>query len=186
MGLERLGQRSADNLLAGIAASKDRGLARLLNALSIRHVGNRVAQILAARFRTMDALLAASEEELSHTNEIGEIIAHSVYTSLHSPFMQKTIAGLRSHGLRMEADMPDTTGDRKLEGKTIVVTGSLVKYGRDEINELIARHGGRAASSVSKKTDYVVAGEKAGSKLDKAKELGVKVLTEDDFEKLLA
>ena len=185
--LERMGRKSAENLLEGLAASKDRGLARLLNALSIRHVGNRVAAVLADRFRTIDALLAADEEELSKTNEIGDIIAKSVHDFLHSDFGVKAIDDLRAQGIAMEAtSVPAAAGgERKLEGKTLVVTGSLVKYTRDQIEELISQHGGRAASSISKKTDYLIAGEKAGSKMEKAKKLGVKVLSESDFEKLI-
>ena len=182
--LERMGRKSAENLLAGIEASKDRGLARLLNALSIRHVGNRVAGVLAERFRTIDALLAADIDALSNTREIGPVIAKSVYDFLHSDFGAKAIDDLRAQGVHMESTAA-AAGARTLEGKTLVVTGTLVKYGRDEINELIAQHGGHAASSVSKKTDYVVAGEKAGSKLEKARQLGVKVLSEEKFERLI-
>jgi DNA ligase (NAD+) len=185
--LERMGRKSAENVLAGIEASKGRGLARLLNALSIRHVGNRVATVLAERFRTMDDLLAADEEELSKTNEIGTIIAKSVYEFLHSDFGVKVIDDLRSLDVAMKSTTVAAPGGaRKLEGKTLVVTGTLAKFTRDEIEELISRHGGHAASSVSKKTDYLIAGEKAGSKLEKAKELGVKVLSEEEFEKLIA
>jgi DNA ligase (NAD+) len=183
--LERMGQKSSENLLAGIAASKDRGLARLLNALSIRHVGARVASVLAEAFGSMDALEAASEEQLSHVNEIGPIIAKSVYEYLHSDFGRKTIKDLSSVGVKLEAPRAAARAVRTLEGKTLVVTGTLVKYSRDQINELITQHGGHAASSVSKKTDYVVAGESAGSKLAKAQELGVPILTEDQFEELL-
>jgi DNA ligase (NAD+) len=182
--LERMGRKSAENLLAGIEASKDRGLTRLLNALSIRHVGNRVAGVLAERFRTIDALLAADIDALSNTREIGPVIAKSVYDFLHSDFGAKAIDDLRAQGVHMESTAA-AAGARTLEGKTLVVTGTLVKYGRDEINELIAQHGGHAASSVSKKTDYVVAGEKAGSKLEKARQLGVKVLSEEEFERLI-
>jgi DNA ligase (NAD+) len=182
--LERMGRKSSENLLAGIAASKDRGLARLLAALSIRHVGTRVAAVLAQRFRTMDALRAATADELSSTNEIGPIIAQSVYDYLHSRFGSQTIDDLAELGVKMKG--ASTAGaSRKLEGKTLVVTGTLVKYTRDRINELIAQHGGHAAGSVSKKTDYVVAGENAGSKLTKAQELGISVLSEDQFEALL-
>ena len=185
--LERMGRKSAENLLAGIEASKDRGLARLLNALSIRHVGNRVASVLAERFRTIDALMAADIDQLSGTSEIGPVIAKSVYDFLHADFGRKTIDALRFQGVNMGAASAAVVAAeaRKLEGKTLVVTGALAKYSRDEINDLIAQHGGHAASSVSKKTDYVVAGEKAGSKLDKARELGVKVLSEEEFEKLI-
>ena len=184
-GLERMGKKSAENLLAGIEASRERGLARLLAALSIRHVGTRVAGVLAKEFGTIDALLAADAERISQINEIGPIIAESVYRYLHDEFGAKTIDDLRRLGVHMEAAGAAVEGELVLEGKTLVVTGTLTKYTRDEIQELITQHGGRAASSVSKKTDYVVAGEKAGSKLAKAKQLGVPVITEDQFEALL-
>jgi DNA ligase (NAD+) len=184
LNLERMGRKSLDNLLEGIEASKKRGLARLLNALSIRHVGARVASVLAEHFGTMDALVKASEEELSEINEIGPIIAHSVYDFLHSKFGQETIADLKSQGVVMKSTAPARGKRRALEGKTIVVTGTLEKYTRDEIEELITQHGGHAASSVSKKTDYVLAGENAGSKLDKARQLGVKVINEREFDEL--
>jgi len=184
--LERMGKRSSENLLAGIEASKDRGLARLLNALSIRHVGTNVARVLAEYFGTMEALRNASVEQISEINEIGPVIAQSVCEFLASEFGRETIDDLAALGVGME--VPQVAGQERsqiLAGKTLVVTGTLVKYSRDEINELIVRHGGKAASSVSSKTDYVVAGEKAGSKLAKAESLGVKVLTEDEFEGLL-
>jgi DNA ligase (NAD+) len=184
LNLERMGRKSVDNLLDGIEASKGRGLARLLNALAIRHVGARVAALLAERFGSMDALMAASIEQLSETNDIGPIIAKSVYDFLHGKFGMETIEDLKGVGVKMKS-AARAGGSRALEGKTLVVTGTLQKYGRDEIEELIARHGGHAASSVSKNTDYLVAGEKAGSKLAKAKELGVKVITEEQFEAIL-
>lgn len=183
--LERMGKRSSEKLLAGIEASKDRGLARLLNALSIRHVGARVATVLADRFGSIDALLEADVDTLSSTNEIGPIIAASVHRYLHSDYGQETINDLRSVGVVMESARPAGPVSRKLEGKTLVVTGTLKNYSRDEIEELIARHGGRAASSVSKKTDYLVVGADAGSKLDKARQLGVPILSETEFEALL-
>lgn len=183
--LERMGRKSAEKLLAGVAASKDRGLARLLAALSIRHVGTRIAAVLAEQFRSMETLRAASVEEIGSVNEIGPIIAQSVYDFLHSDFGAQTIDDLASLDVNMEAAGTAPAGGRRLEGKTLVVTGTLTRYSRDEINELITRHGGRAASSVSKKTDYVVAGETAGSKLDKARELGVAVLDEEAFERLI-
>ncbi len=185
LNLERMGRKSADNLLEGIEASKGRGLARLLNALSMRHVGARVATVLAEHFGLMDDLMAAREEELSEVNEIGPIIAESVYSFLHSPFGKETISDLKSLGVKMKSTAPARGKRRALEGKTIVVTGTLKNYSRDQIEELISQHGGHAASSVSKKTDYVVAGENAGSKLDKAKQLGVSVITENEFELLI-
>jgi DNA ligase (NAD+) len=161
-------------------------LARLLNALSIRHVGNRVAAILAEHFGSMEALESASSEELSDVMEIGPVIAKSVYDFLHSDFGRHTIQDLKQQGVDMTAPKKARpTADGALSGKTFVVTGTLEKYKREEIQELITQHGGRAASSVSKKTDYVVAGKEAGSKLDKAQQLGIKVLSEAEFEELL-
>ncbi|MCA9248327.1 MAG: NAD-dependent DNA ligase LigA [Planctomycetales bacterium] len=185
--LERMGAKSAENLISAIQASKNRGLERLLAALSIRHVGTRVAMLLARHFGTIDALHSASVESLGDVDEIGPIIAESVYQFLHSDFGQHVIDDLRSEGVSMEALERDTaSGQGVLAGKTLVVTGTLSKYTRDEIQALISQHGGRASSSVSKNTDYLVAGEKAGSKLAKANQLGVQVLNEDEFVQLLA
>ncbi len=184
MTLERMGERSSEKLVQSIQSSKDRGLARLLNALSIRHVGNRVSAILASRYASMDELQAASIEELSNIHEIGEVIAQSVYDFLHSEAGERTIERLKEVGVSMQATERPHAG-QSLSGKTLVVTGKLTKYTRDQIHELIAAHGGHAASSVSSKTDYLVAGEEAGSKLAKAQKLNVKILTEDEFEKLL-
>lgn len=182
--LERMGRKSAEKLLAGIEKSKSRGLARLLNALSIRHVGARVAAVLAENFGSIAALQEADTEELAETMEIGPVIAASVHAFLQSEAGRGTIADLASVGVDMTAPLkPQAAGP--LAGKTVVVTGTLAHYSREEIQELIVRHGGRSAASVSKKTDFVVAGEKAGSKLDKARELGVKVLSEEEFDSLL-
>lgn len=185
--LERMGKKSADNLLEGIQASKSRGLARLLNALAIRHVGQRVAQILAQHFGSMEALEAASLESLSEVEGVGPIIAQSVFDYLHSDYGSQTIADLRSQGIDMKSPKKALPpGGGKLSGKTIVVTGTLQKYSREEIKELIEKHGGKASSSVSKKTDFVLAGEEAGSKLTKAQELGVKVIGEEEFDGLIS
>jgi DNA ligase (NAD+) len=184
--LERMGEKSSENLLAGISESKDRGLGRLLNALSIRFVGQRVASVLAEHFADIDALQAASVEELSDIHEIGSVIAGSVYEFLHSEYGEATIRDLRDAGVRMTSDAnPATAGPGPLAGKTLVVTGTLSQYTRDEIHAIIERAGGRASSSVSKKTDFLVAGEKAGSKLTKAQKLGVSVITESEFEQLV-
>jgi DNA ligase (NAD+) len=182
--LERMGKKSSENLLAGIAASKGRGLTRLLNALAIRHVGARVAAVLAGHFGSMEAIGSASVEELTEVNEIGPIIARSVHDWLKGDFGRRSIADLASLGIDMTAPR-QTAPDGRLAGKTIVVTGTLVHFKRDEIEQLIEGHGGRAAGSVSAKTDFVVAGEKAGSKLAKAQELGIKVLSEDQFRALV-
>jgi len=178
-----MGRKSAENLLAGIEASKSRGLARLLNGLSIRHVGQRVAQVLAEHFGTMEALEAAGEEQLAQVNEIGGVIAKSVFDFVHSEHGRDTIADLRALGIDMTAPKKATpAAGGPLAGKTIVITGTLKNYTREEIQDKIATLGGRVASSVSKKTDFVLAGEVAGSKLDKATKLGVKVMGEEEFE----
>jgi DNA ligase (NAD+) len=184
--LPRMGETSATRVLEGIEESKTRGLERFLNALSIRHVGARVAQLLAKRFGSMQNLIGASAEEIADVPEMGDIIAKSVYEFLHGSYGKTTVEQLREAGVLMEATEPAVPpAGNQLEGKSIVVTGTLHKYSRDEIHELIQSHGGRASSSVSKKTDYVVAGEKAGSKLAKAKKLGIHVLSEDEFESLI-
>jgi DNA ligase (NAD+) len=187
--LERMGRKSAENLVTQIAASKTRGLARLLNALSIRHVGARVANLLADEFGDMSRLQSASVEQLSQINEIGPNIAHSVFGYLHSPTGQAMIEDLRASGVQMAAPEKErgipSAEAQPLTGKTIVVTGTLQHYKREEIEELITRLGGRAATSVSKKTDFVVAGAEAGSKLAKANELGIRVLSESEFQNLV-
>jgi DNA ligase (NAD+) len=185
--LERMGEKSAQGLLDGLAASKGRGLARLLNALSIRHVGGRVASVLAEHFHDLDQLRQATVEQLSDIPEIGPIIARSVYDFLRSDSGRDVVDDLQQLGVQTESLSAaiGSTGQRTLQDKTLVVTGTLQHYTRDEISQLIESLGGRAASSVSKKTDYVVAGEKAGSKLAKAQKLGVPVLTEDEFRALI-
>lgn len=190
VNLERMGDKSVENLLSGIEASKKQPLWRLLTALNIRHVGQRTAQILAERFGSLDEIAAQSVESLSEVNEIGPVIAASIHHYFHSAIGRKIVEELREAGLNFgskaeakAAARSQTSG--KLAGKTLVVTGTLTRFTREEIQEFIHRHGGRAASSVSKKTDYVVAGEAAGSKLAKAQELGVKVLSEDEFLKLV-
>jgi len=186
VALERMGEKSAQNLVANIAASKTRGLARVLNALSIRHVGVRVAAVLAGHFGSMDAMRAASEQELSGVEEVGPVIAASVYRFLHSERGERAIERLRSAGLDMTAPLTPQAVAGALAGKTLVVTGTLQRYTREQAEQLIAQHGGRAGKSVSKKTDYLVAGADAGSKLAKAQQLGVPVVDEQQFERLIA
>jgi DNA ligase (NAD+) len=186
--LDRMGKKSAQKLLANIETSKSRGLVRLLNALSIRHVGARVAAALAGHYGSMDALLAATEEELSEVEEVGPVIAASVHAFLHSEQGESAVARLRAAGLDMTAPIKIAATSATagaLSGKTLVVTGTLENYSREEIEELIERHGGRAGSSVSKKTDFLVVGADAGSKLAKAEKLGVAILSETEFEQLL-
>ena len=186
MSLDRMGKKSSQNLLDGIAASKMRGLTRVLNALSIRHVGITVARSLAEHFTTMDKLREADIEEIAAIDEIGPTIADSVFQFLRDPLGELTIAGLAEAGVLMEHEFAAVEGTPTMfEGKTIVVTGKLERFTRDQIQDLIRQHGGKAASSISKQTDFLVAGENAGSKLDKARQLGVDVLSEEQFSEVI-
>jgi len=177
--------KSPVNLVTAIRESKNRGLARLLNALSIRHVGAETAEILAKEFKNIDALGRASVEELSQINMIGPIVAESVAGYFAGENGRHIIDELREAGVSMSVNVTEEAAKEATEqiftGKTAVVTGKLVRFKRDEIEQLIKRLGGHATSSVSKKTDFLITGEDAGSKLDKARELGVKVITEDEF-----
>jgi DNA ligase (NAD+) len=185
--LERMGEKSADNLLQQIEASKNRGLSRVLAGLGIRMVGESVAELLAQEFGNIDELEKASTERLAQIEGIGPERADSIHQFFQSKAGKKLIEDLRSLGVKLTEDKkPKPKGGSDLKGKTFVVTGTLQKYSREEIEDMIKQHGGKAAGSVSKKTDYVVAGDKAGSKLEKARELGVMVLSEKEFEKLIA
>jgi DNA ligase (NAD+) len=179
--LERVGDLSAQNLLDGIAASKDRGLARLLSGLSIPNVGESMAALLAQAFPSMDLLLAASREALAGVAGFGPARAESVFNFFHAPEGEKLVADLRLAGLRMTEEIRKPAGG-PLAGKTVVVTGTLKNYKRNEIEAKISSLGGKAGSSVSKKTDLVIVGADAGSKAEKAKSLGVRIMTEDEFE----
>ncbi len=184
--LERMGKKSAQNLLDGIAASKSRGLSRLLASLAIPMVGESMAELLTAEFPNIDDLLAASKERIAKIKGFGPNRAEGVHDFLHSTDGEKLIKELRALGVKLTEDAKAAAaGNASLAGKTFVVTGTLKKYGREDIEALIKSLGGKSAGSVSGKTDFVVAGEKAGSKLDKAKQLGVKVLTEEEFEKMI-
>jgi len=185
MKLERMGKKSAENLIQGIQASKQRGLSRVLNAITIRHVGQRVATVLARRFGSAEKLMLATEDELSGTEEIGPIIAKSVFDYCRSEEGRQIFEQLANAGVLLTTSQEDSVDHSGVfAGKTLVVTGTLEHYSRDEIERLIGKLGGKASGSVSKKTDYLVAGQAAGSKLEKAKELGVKVLSEEEFRAL--
>jgi DNA ligase (NAD+) len=179
-GLERLADKSAQNLHRAIEASKGRGLTRLLNALGIRMVGERAAQLLASRFGTMERLLAATEAEINDIYGIGPQIAQAVTGFLAEPRNRATIERLAAAGVAMREE-GHTEGPRPLDGKTLVLTGGLATLSRDQAKDLIIRLGGRVSGSVSKKTDYVIVGEDAGSKADDAKRLGVATLDEAAF-----
>lgn len=187
--LERMGEKSAQNLLDGLEASKQRGLGRLLAGLAIEHVGDSVADLLAQEFGSIDALQEASAERLAQINGIGPVLAETIHAYFQNPAGRKIIEELRASGLKMTEDARPApaanAGGADLSGKTIVVTGTLKNYEREEIEALIRKLGGKPAGSVSKNTSFVVAGEKAGSKLSKAEALGVKVLTEDEFDQLI-
>jgi len=186
MELERMGKKSAEKLVANIGASKSRGLARLLNALCIRHVGARVATTLAEHFGSMDDLQAASEEDLSNVEEVGPVIAESVHSFLHSERGERAVQKLKNADLDMTSPKKAAlAGGGSLAGLTIVVTGTLANFKREEIEAMIVDNGGRAGSSISKKTDYLVAGENAGTKLDKATKLGVRIISQAEFERLI-
>lgn len=188
-GLERMGQKTETNILEGIEESKKIPFDRVLYALGIRYVGDTVARKLARHFHSVDALMAASREDLQNAPETGEKIAESVYNWFRESSNQILIKRLKDAGVQLklaEEDIPQQLGEQ-LKGKTLVVTGSFKKHSRDELKALIEQHGGKNGSSVSRKTDYLVAGEDSGpSKLEKAREMGVKVITEDELEKLLS
>ena len=182
--LERMGEQSSRNLLDGIAASKSRGLARLLTGLGLRHVGENVADVLARKFISMKAFSQANEEELATIEGIGPERAASIRGWFANTTNQELIESLEKAGIKMDESVSTVVASSALAGKSIVVTGTLVKYGREEIERRLRDLGAKASGSVSKKTDYLLAGEKAGSKLEKARELGVRIITEEEFEKL--
>lgn len=182
-GLERMGEKSAANAVAAIDASRSRGLERLLYALGIRQVGQKAGKVLAAHFGTFDAFAAATEEELTAIDDIGGITAAYIRDWLASPQSQHLIGRLRQAGVSMEAAQK-AAGDQ-FKGMTFVLTGALERFTREEAAALIEARGGKASGSVSKKTTYVVAGENAGSKLRKANELNIPVLTEEEFAGML-
>ena len=184
--LERMGEKSAQALVTQIAASRSRGLVRVLNALGIRHVGPRVASLLCTRFPSLDQLRAASAEELSAVEDIGPVIAASVHEWLGSGYGKRVLLGLEQAGVALDVPESERVAEGPLTGKTLVVTGTLAGFSRQEAEEAIRKAGGRASGSVSKKTDYVVAGDEAGSKLEKATKLGVKVIDVNEFRAILA
>lgn len=178
--LDRMGRRSAKKLLEAIEKSKQQPLSRLLYAFGIRQVGQKAAGLLARQFGSMDRLQEATREELCAIPDIGEITAESLCRWLESAQSRHLIARLREAGVNMT--QPDEQLSHRLEGRTFVITGTLEKRSRQEMTQFIQQHGGKVSGSVSKRTDYLVAGEDAGSKLQKARELGVPVLTEGELE----
>lgn len=183
--LERMGTKSAQNLIAGLEASKQRPLDRFLTGLTIRHVGTRVGEVLAERFRSLEALREAPLAELEATPEIGPVVAASVYDFFHDPDNVLLIDDLIAVGIK-PAPPPrvERKGDLPFAGKTFVITGTLPKRTRPEAEALIKLHGGKVTGSVSKSTSYVLAGADPGSKLDKARQLNIEIIDEEGLEKL--
>ncbi len=182
-GLERMGKKSAQNAVQAIDGSRGRGLERLMYALGIRQVGQKAGKVLAQKFGNMDALLQATEEELTAIDDVGPITAAYIRAWVENPQSMHLISRLKQAGVSMDAaEAP--VGDQ-FAGKTFVLTGTLSRFTRDEASAMIEARGGKTSSSVSKKTTFVVAGSNPGSKLDKATTLNVPVLTEEEFASML-
>lgn len=176
---ERLGKKSADNLKKAIEKSKENDLGKLIFALGIRHIGQKAAKLLADRFSDMDGIISASKEEILSIEGYGDIMAESVTDFFSHPQAVELINDLKAAGVNMRSEKKVI--DNRFEGKTFVLTGTLSRFTRTQASEVIETYGGKTSSSVSKKTDYVLAGEAAGSKLQKAQDLGVKIISEDEF-----
>jgi len=182
-GLERMADKSAANVINAIEESKTRPLWRLIAALGIRHIGGQSAQILAEHFGSLGALVAAGEGELAEIDQIGPTMAKSIFEYFHNPENRSVIEELLAAGVKPE--QPRKLRSDKLAGKTIVITGTLENFSRQQAEQAIRRAGGKSSSSVSKKTDFVLAGENPGSKLDKAEKLGIQVIDEKQFMKMI-
>ena len=182
-GLEGLGQKSADNLLSALEKSKENDLYRVIYGLGIRHIGEKAAKLLAQRFETMEAVLAATAEDIASIDGFGAVMAQSVVSFFALDPSRELVARLRQAGVNMQSKT--TRKDDRFAGKTFVLTGTLPTMTRGEASALIEEYGGKTSGSVSKKTDYVLAGEEAGSKLIKAQQLGITILTEEQFRNLL-
>lgn len=185
LGLERFAEKSADNLLAALEESKQRPLARLVFGLGARDVGEQTAKLLVQRFHTMERIQGASLEDLQAIPGLGPVVSASVYDFFAEPHNREVIEKLRKAGLKMEEEV-QAVAEGPFTGQTFVFTGRLERVARPDAEALAVRLGGKASGSVSKKTNYVVAGAEAGSKLEKAQQLGVKVLTEDEFLEMVA
>lgn len=181
--LDRMGKKSAENLIRAIANSRSNDLSRLIYGLGIRQVGEKAAKVLALHFKTFDALSAATVEELTEINDVGAVTAQCIVEYLAQPQARDLIRRLREAGVNMKSTTELV--DQRFSGMTFVLTGTLTQFDRKMAEDLIEKRGGKAAGSVSKKTTYVVAGEAAGSKLQKAQELGIPVLTEEEFARML-
>ncbi|MBC7342100.1 MAG: NAD-dependent DNA ligase LigA [Clostridia bacterium] len=183
--LERMGPQSSKNLLAAIERSKQNSLAQLIFALGIMHVGERAAAVLSRHYHSLDELMAAKVEDLTKLPDVGPKIAESIVSFFEVPGNRQVIAKLKAAGVDPRSEVEGGQAQGKLAGKTFVLTGTLERFSRSEAEKLIESQGGKATSSVSKKTDYVVVGANPGSKYDRALQLGVKILSEEEFLKLV-
>ena len=182
--MERMGAVLAKKLLKSIETSKNRSLSRLLFALGIRHVGEHTAKLLARRFGSLNALTKTDLEQLKQIHEVGDKVADSIVDYFKDPVQRHLLDKLQEYGLSLNEEAAVQQGGM-MTNKTFVFTGALSLFTRQEAKQQVEHVGGRAAGSVSKKTDYVVAGPGAGSKLDRARELGIKVLTEEEYLELM-
>jgi len=183
--LERMGKKSVENMLNSIDRSRQNNIDRLIYGFGIRNIGLRAAQLLAENFESIDALAKAEVDDIVKINEFGEISANSVVNFFRQEQTKDTIEKLRNAGVNLVSSGKKQIKDNRFEGLTFVLTGTLPTYSRSEASEIIASFGGKTSGSVSKKTDYVLAGEDAGSKLDKARQLGIKVIDEEEFKKMI-
>jgi DNA ligase (NAD+) len=186
VALERMGEKSAQNLLENLDKSKHTTLQRFLYGLGIRHVGESTAKDLAKHFGKLDAIMDASVEQLLEVPDVGPVVAESIHTFFEQPHNREVVEQLRACGVTWQEGEPARRESLALAGKTVVLTGTLPTLTRDDAKDMLEAAGAKVAGSVSKKTDYVVAGAEAGSKLEKARELGVPVLDEDGLRALLA
>jgi DNA ligase (NAD+) len=185
LSLERMGEKSTDNVLNEINRSREAELYRVIYALGIPYVGERKAQVLADHFGSLDEIMNAGFETLQEVEEVGPKIAETITVFFSEPRNRELVERLREAGLRFTQPKKRSTAPQKLAGLTFVLTGTLEHYSREQAAELIEQAGGKVTGSVSKKTNYVLAGSEPGSKLEKAHSLGVPVITEADFEKLI-
>ncbi len=183
--LDRMAEKSAQNVLAALEKSKHTTLPRFLYGLGIRHAGEATAKDLARHFGKLDAIMDATVEQLLEVPDVGPVVAESIHTFFQQAHNREVVEQLRACGLTWEEGEPAARAPKPLAGKTIVLTGTLPTMSRDEAKDLLEAAGAKVAGSVSKKTDYVVAGAEAGSKLEKARELGVAVLDEEGLKGLL-
>ena len=182
--LKKNGKKFAENLINAIENSKNNELDRLITALGIRHVGAKAARTLAKKFKNLDNLMNANFETLSSINDIGPIMANSIIEFFNQDQTKDLIKRLKKSGVNMEEKTLNDS-DNRLEGLTFVLTGSLENYTRDEASNIIEKFGGKVSGSVSKKTNYLLAGEEAGSKLTKAQNLGIQIISEEDFKNMI-